>query len=173
MRNRLVPLLALALTLAACVSTPPTRMALPALPNAAQPDSGIVTSGAVTAGDVAAIRAAGIRAVVDLRTEDETPDFDEAAVVTSAGMEYVSLPIHGADGLSRDNVAAFDAALRDAPRPVLVHCASGNRVGAMAALRAAWFGGASADEALAIGRAWGLKGLEPTVRELLAAPASR
>lgn len=163
----------LALALAACAASPPTRLALPALPNVAQPDDGIVTAGAVAAGDVAAIRAAGIRAVVDLRTEDETPVFDEAAAVTSAGMAYVNLPIHGADGLSRDNVAAFDAALRDAPRPVLVHCASSNRVGAMAALRAAWIGGASAEEALATGRAWGLKGLEPTVRELLAATAQQ
>src|SRR3546814_1034559 len=66
--------------------------------------------------------------------------------------------------LTRENVLAFDALLRDAERPVLVHCASGNRVGAMAALRAAWVEGRSAEEAIAMGRDWGLKGLEEEVR---------
>jgi hypothetical protein len=43
----------------------------------------------------------------------------------------------------------------------------------MAALRAAWIDGATPGGALATGRAWGLKGLEPTVRELLAATAQQ
>jgi hypothetical protein len=50
-----------------------------------------------------------------------------------------------------------------------VHCASSNRVGAMAALRAAWIDGRPTEEALQIGRAWGLKSLEPTVRARLEA----
>jgi hypothetical protein len=54
----------------------------------------------------------------------------------------------------------------------LVHCASSNRVGAMIALRAALVDGASADAALAEGRRWGLKSLEPQVRERLAAWSS-
>lgn len=54
--------------------------------------------------------------------------------------------------------------LRDAGRPALVYCASGNRVGATAALRAVWVEGLPAEEAIAIGRDWGLKGLEDEVR---------
>ena len=54
---------------------------------------------------------------------------------------------------------------------VLMHCGSGNRVGAMMALRARWVQGRSAEEALAIGRSSGLKGLEGDVRTLLQAEA--
>ena len=87
--------------------------------------------------------------------------------VRASGLRYSNLPLRGAADLTRENVAAFDALLRDSSRPVLVHCASGNRVGAMAALRAAWVDGKPADEAIAIGRTWGLKGLEGEVRRRL------
>ncbi|HET7843699.1 MAG TPA: protein tyrosine phosphatase family protein [Xanthomonadales bacterium] len=164
---RFVP--CLALLLAACAATP-APAPLPALPNLAQQRDDVVTAGAIAAGDIEPMRAAGIRSVIDLRVDDETPAFDEREAVTSAGLEYTNVPVHGADGLTRETVAAFDAALRASPRPVLVHCTSSNRVGAMAALRAAWIGGAPAEEALATGRAWGLKGLEPDVRRLLETP---
>ena len=83
-------------------------------------------------------------------------------------MAYANLPIRGPADLNRANVAAFDALLRDIDAPVLVHCASGNRVGAMAALRAAWVEGHTVEKAVEIGRAWGMKGLESAVRERLA-----
>src|SRR5690606_38327465 len=52
--------------------------------------------------------------------------------------------------------------------PALVHCASGNRVGALAALRAAWLQGADEEAAIAEGRRWGLRSLETEVRSSLA-----
>src|SRR5690606_4186192 len=66
-----------------------------------------------------------------------TPDFDEASAVHAAGLRYSNLPLAGASDLTRENVLAFDTLLAGAERPLLVHCASGNRVGAMAALLAA------------------------------------
>lgn len=154
------------LTLAACSSTP-SRVVMPALPNLVQQADDIATAGAVTAADVAPLRAAGIETVVDLRIDDETPDFDERAAVEAAGMKYVNVPVHGANGLTRETVNAFDAAVRNSPKPLLVHCASSNRVGAMAALRAAWIEGATTEQALATGRAWGLRSLEPEVVRVL------
>lgn len=137
---------------------------LPALANAVSPAPGIVSAGRLALADVERVRAAGIRHVIDLTPDAETPDFDEAAAVRDAGLTYSNLPLRGPADLTRENVLAFDALVRDAKRPVLVHCASGNRVGAMAALRAAWVEGRPPDEAVAIGRAWGLKGLEDEVR---------
>jgi len=119
------------------------------------------------------VRDAGIRHVIDLTPDAETPGFDEAAAVRAAGLRYSNLPLRGAADLTRGNVLAFDALVRDAGRPLLVHCASGNRVGAMAALRAAWVEGRDAEAALAIGKAWGLKGLEGDVRQALGLPAAR
>lgn len=169
-----IPLLFLVVALAGpgCASaTYPT--ALPTVADAVSPAPGIVSAGRLDADDISRVRDAGIRHVIDLTLDAETPDFDEAAAVRAAGLLYSNLPLRGAVDLTRENVMAFDAIVRDAKRPVLVHCASGNRVGAMAALRAAWVDGKEADEAIAIGRTWGLKGLEEEVRRRIEAGASR
>jgi uncharacterized protein (TIGR01244 family) len=150
---------------AACTSTP--RIVVPDLPYAAVPAPGIVSAGRLSASDVASLRADGIRGVIDLTPDAETPGFDEARAVDAEGLAYANLPLRGPADLTRENVWRFDELLAAAPRPLLVHCASSNRVGAMAALRAAWIEGRSTEDALAIGRTWGLKGLEPAVRERL------
>lgn len=142
---------------------------VPAVPNAYSPVPGVVTAGSLDAADVAKIRDAGTRHVIDLTLDAETPDFDEAAAVHKADMHYSNLPVSGPMDLTDENVRAFDQLLRESDRPVLVHCSSGNRVGAMAALRAAWIGGKSVEEAIAIGKAWGLTRLEPEVRRRIKA----
>jgi uncharacterized protein (TIGR01244 family) len=104
--------------------------------------------------------------------EDIVKALDEKSLVEKAGMKYHSLPIAGVAGLTRDNVATFDRLLAESQEgKVLLHCASGNRVGAMMALRARWVQGKSAEEALAIGKGAGLKGLEADVKTLLQAEA--
>lgn len=158
--------------LAACATTPPPETALP-IAGAVSPAPGVLAGGRIAPVDVERLRAAGIRQVIDLTPDDETPDFNEAATVRDSGLAYSNLPLRGGADLTRDNVMAFDALMRSARRPVLVHCASGNRVGAMAALRAAWIEGRPADEAIAIGKAWGLKGLESEVRHRIEAGAGQ
>jgi uncharacterized protein (TIGR01244 family) len=171
MKPRVASILLLVAITAACRSIPTATM-VPEVANAVSPMPGLVTGGRLEAVDMPRLRAAGIATVIDLSLDSETPAFDEAAAVRAAGIRYVNLPLRGGVDLTRENVLAFDALLRESPRPLLVHCASGNRVGAMAALRAAWVEGRSADEAIGIGREWGLKGLEDAVREKLAASAS-
>jgi len=144
--------------------------ALAALPNSANPAPNLATAGAVQAKDIAVIAGAGVRHVIDLRVDSETPDFDEAAAVRNAGMLYHNLPIRGAEDLTPDNAARFDRLIIEAgDAPTLIHCTSSNRVGALAALRAAWIHGQPVEAALAEGRRWGLKGLESAVRERLTA----
>ena len=127
-----------------------------------------VASGRLTPADVELLKRAGIVHVIDLSEGAETPDFDEASAVRAAGMKYENLPIDGADGLNDDNVQRFDALIEKAgTEPTLIHCASSNRVGALMALRAATIQGRSAEEAIEIGKAWGLKSLEPAVRDEL------
>ncbi|RYD16136.1 MAG: hypothetical protein EOP90_04900 [Lysobacteraceae bacterium] len=159
------------LAIAGCASHPAPKPAL--LDAARTPAPGVYAGGRIAAGDVASLRAAGIRRVIDLTPDAETPDFDEASAVRAAGLDYANLPLGGPNDLTRENVLAFDALMHDATRPVLVHCASGNRVGAMAALRAAWIEGTSADDAIAIGKAWGLTGLEDAVRQRIASGEPR
>ena len=151
--------------LSAIVGCSTSQAEEPLLVNAVKPAPGVVAAGRLKADDVARLQKAGIRHVIDLTLDAETPEFDEAQAMRSAGIGYSNLPLSGAPDLTRDNVAAFDKLIRDAERPVLVHCSSANRVGAIAALRAAWIGGKSEEEAIAIGKAWGLKALEADVRE--------
>lgn len=134
----------------------------------ANPVEGIRSGGRISAADLPALDAAGVRHVIDLTPDEETPDFDEASAVRAAGMRYDNLPIRGAGDLTAENVAAFDRLVESIEGPALVHCASGNRVGALAALRAAWLNGADDEAAVAEGRRWGLRGLEDEVRARLA-----
>ncbi|MGJ4802479.1 beta-lactamase hydrolase domain-containing protein [Luteimonas sp. SDU82] len=145
-----------------------TTAPAPVLDRFSSPANGIHTGGRITADDLPTLRVAGIRHVIDLTPDAETPDFDEAAAVRAAGLSYDNLPIAGADDLDRESVAAFDKLLHGLDGPALVHCASGNRVGALAALRAAWLQGAEQDAAIAEGRRWGLRSLEGEVRSRLA-----
>lgn len=91
---------------------------------------------------------------------------DEAAEVAALGMQYVSLPIAGGDDVTFENAAALDKILADTDGPVLLHCASGNRVGALFALSAK-LAGATNEEALAAGKVAGLTRLEGVVKERL------
>lgn len=155
-------------------STSTSRIEVPPLTDAVIPASGVVSAGRLRPDDIFRLQQAGIRHVIDLTLDEETPDFDEAQVVRSAGIGYSNLPLRGAADLTPENAVAFDELMRNAERPVLVHCASGNRVGAIAALRAAWIDGKSEEEAVAVGRAWGLKSLEARVRERIrSTPDSR
>jgi hypothetical protein len=52
----------------------------------------------------------------------------------------------------------------------VIACASGNRVGALLALREFWLEDAEPEAALALGKAAGLTRLEPSVRLLLGLP---
>ncbi|MCH7821705.1 MAG: hypothetical protein IIA07_06780 [Proteobacteria bacterium] len=80
----------------------------------------------------------------------------------------MELPISGLDAINVDNARKLDEMLASYEGPVLVHCGSGNRVGAILALRHR-LSGADDEEALSYGRSAGLTGLEPVVRERLAA----
>ncbi len=154
----------------AIFSTPaaPPVAALQHLPNVAFPAPHRIASGRLQASDIPALQAAGVREVIDLSVDTETPGFDEAAALREAGITYHNLPIHGASDLDHAHVERFDQLLAEAGNKLaLVHCASSNRVGAMIALRAAALHGQSTEAALVEGRRWGLKGLEPAVRELL------
>ncbi len=136
--------------------------------NLRQPAPNRYAAGQPEANAFAAFAEAGVEHVINLRPLTETPDFNEAAFVTQAGMAYYNIPIGGPSDLIRSNVLLIDRLLRQiSDEKVLVHCASSNRVGALMALRAVWVEGASVEEALAIGKSWGLTRLQPLVERLL------
>jgi uncharacterized protein (TIGR01244 family) len=109
----------------------------------------------------------GYVAVIDIRTEGEDRGLDEPAIVTELGMEYVLFPV-GRSDITFKKAEELAALLEQHDGPVLVHCASGNRVGALLALQAFNETG-DAEHALETGRAGGMTRLEGTVRELIEA----
>jgi len=133
-----------------------------------RPVDGLTSSGQPDADEFALFAEAGYVAVIDLRGEMEDRGLDEEAVLAELGMEYVTLPLSSPDAISYENASKLDEILSGFDGPVLVHCGSGNRVGALLALRES-ANGASAEDALQYGRDAGMTGLEPVVRSKLAA----
>jgi protein tyrosine phosphatase (PTP) superfamily phosphohydrolase (DUF442 family) len=104
--------------------------ALNGVPNACQLLPGVVTGGQPSAGHLAAFHEAGGRVVLDLRDAMEPRPLDEAATAASLGLTYVNVPI-GPHSLTDTTLDRVREVLREAGDGlVLVHCASGNRVGA-------------------------------------------
>lgn len=137
------------------------------LPNRKDPVAGLTTAGQPSAEQLAAAAKSGVKTVIDLRALTEDRGMDERAAVEKLGMSYVTLPVEGGNGVTYANATALDKLLANAKGPVLVHCATGNRAGALLALRDK-LKGADNDAALAFGVASGLTGLKPAVEKKLA-----
>lgn len=141
--------------------------------NARHPLPGILTGGQPTREQLTAAAEAGYRTVVNLRGRRETAGGEEAALAEELGLRYFAIPIAGSEDLSEENARQLAAVLAEEGNyPVLVHCASGNRVGALLAVKAYYADGKDGDEALAIGLEAGLANLEPKVRRILRLPPS-
>ena len=115
-----------------------------------------------------AVAAAGYVAVVDLRGSTENRGIDERAEVERLGMRYHSLPVPTPADATPATAARLKEILGWSKGPVLLHCATGNRVGALFALNAK-ASGASNEEALTLGRQAGLTRWETQIGERLAA----
>ena len=112
----------------------------------------------------------GYKTVINLRRPEEEGNTDPEQV-RRLGMAYLEIPIAGSADMTEDKARALAAALESADSPVIVHCASGNRVGGLFAMKAFHIDAMSPEEALAVGKAAGMTRLEPTVREKLGLPA--
>lgn len=109
----------------------PTSDLLAGIPNATMPLPQLITAGQPTHQQLARLAAAGYRTVLDLRKPEEPRGFAEAEAVQTLGMEYVSLPV-SYEGLDDATFNRFRTLLRDrARRPIIVHCQSASRVGAL------------------------------------------
>jgi len=130
------------------------------------PVNGITSAGQPSAEALKVFADSGYAAVIDLRGTKESRGYDEAATAEALGLDYVSLPIVGRDAISFENAAALDELLQQYDEPVLLHCGSGNRVGALLALRES-LAGADDEAALKLGQSAGLTRLESVVKERL------
>lgn len=130
------------------------------------PVGGVTSSGQPDADALAVFRDSGYVAVIDLRGASEDRGLDEKAAVESLGMSYIPFPIASRDDINFEAAEQLSTLIGSQDGPVLVHCASGNRVGAMLALIES-LEGADDEAAIAAGREGGLTGHEDVVRERL------
>lgn len=130
------------------------------VPNASQPLPKLITGGQPTARHFEALKAAGLEVVLDIRDPMESRFFDEPAVVRASGMEYVNVPV--VHGYLSDEVMerVLDVVRRNEDRPLLFHCASGNRVAGPMIAYLMLDRGLSEDEAVAAGMKMGLRGAD-------------
>jgi protein tyrosine phosphatase (PTP) superfamily phosphohydrolase (DUF442 family) len=135
--------------------------------NLVQAGDNAFTGGQPSQVDLAIMKDGGIQHVVNLRPSSEK-DWNEGEVVEGLGMSYHQLEVAGADDLSVANAQQLGALINGfGSEPYFVHCASGNRVGALIAINEAIANSKDADQAVEIGKQWGLTSLESTVRTVL------
>ncbi|MCB9915971.1 MAG: hypothetical protein H6828_12650 [Planctomycetes bacterium] len=172
--------LALPLALLACRSEPKlpsTDAALASavsleLKNPSAPEPGVLCTGQPSEAQLRELAAQGYKTFVNLRPTTEQGTGWEPAVVGELGLTYANLAIGGAPDVTEANARALTKILDTCERPVLVYCASSNRVGALYGLGEFYEGRASAERALELAKSAGMTRLEPRVRELLALPAA-
>lgn len=94
-------------------------------------ENGLATANAITLAAVPKLAAAGVRTIIDLRTPNESGLREEAAAAGQAGIRYVNIPVTPATLSAADIREVAGVLDRPENRPVLMHCSSGNRTGAV------------------------------------------
>jgi len=91
---------------------------------------GLSATGRLDRADIDALAQAGVRTIINNRPDGEDPGQLMAAeakrLAEAHGIAYHHIPVTAAT-LTRADVDAFAATLRDAAEPVVAHCRSGTR----------------------------------------------
>ncbi|MEQ8209100.1 MAG: protein tyrosine phosphatase family protein [Lacipirellulaceae bacterium] len=117
----------------------------------------VYLAGQPSEADMPQLKSKGIKTIVNLRTEGEIP-WDEKAAVEGAGMKFVNIPFKGEEQLTDEVFDEVRAVLKDKEQqPVLLHCGSSNRVGAVWMTHRVLDGGLGIEEALEEAKTAGLR----------------
>lgn len=147
----------------------PTPIELAGVPHLSR-DHSIYVSGCPTTEGLEALKARGVKTVIDLRTDKELSE-DYPETVKKLGMNYVHLPM-ASDAMTEQQADNYlEAVRRYGDQPILDHCGSANRAGAMHGLYLATERGCSIDEAVKRAKQAGMrnKDLERDLRNILKA----
>ncbi|MBL4608204.1 MAG: protein tyrosine phosphatase family protein [Pseudomonadales bacterium] len=136
--------------------------------NAKRVFPGILSGGQPTNEQLEKAKNKGFKTIINLRPVNEHRGGDEEKTVHKLGMNYINIPVAGASGITNENSQTLIKALSDKSiYPVMIHCASGNRVGALFALDAAQRAQLSTEEAINVGKQSGMTRLEGIVRNII------
>lgn len=128
-------------------------------PNVTTFDNRVYFAGQPTKEAIKQFAELGVKTVINLRQESEMASlgFDEKDAVESAGMTYVHAPMGRGIPPEATRRRIMEALDTSADAPVLLHCASSNRVGTIWSVYAGLRAGLSTEDALSEGRAAGMK----------------
>ena len=119
-------------------------------------DESLATAGQPKETAFAKLASNGFRSVLNLRTDAEGIDLArERELAEKAGLRYLNVPV-SAPNLNEETVNAFIKAVKEkSNHPMLIHCGTANRVGAMMmiyrVLEQGWTEEKAAEEAARIG----------------------
>jgi uncharacterized protein (TIGR01244 family) len=147
----------------------PAALALGAGPTVSEiekyfrPTERTATAAQPTIDQLSAVREEGFRTIINLREPSEHDAQAEEAAARRLGLRYVGIPVRTAAPKS-EQVDAF-LKVTDDPSiyPVLIHCGSGNRVGAFWMIRRVLVDGWTAEDAEKEARQIGMK--SPNLKE--------
>ncbi|NTS76493.1 hypothetical protein HR060_06380 [Catenovulum sp. SM1970] len=145
--------------------TPSRPLQLEAV-NLHQPIPGVYSAGQLTQSDLTKLKHSDVKLIINLRPTSEANTYDESSFSNAIGIEYLNIPIASAADINFANADKLQQALEQAKGDVVVHCASGNRVGALFALNA-FKQGKTIEQSVAFGKTAGLTRLEPVVKQVL------
>lgn len=129
---------------------------------------GIIAAGQPDVHDLRRLRQRGVVSVVNIREPHENGFWDqEADVVLHLGMQYRHHPLSRQQCLCADEAQRMHDLLQAVETPVLWHCASSNRVGALVALMERFVTEATPESALDRGEQAGLASLRPEIEDVL------
>ena len=132
------------------------------------PDVPHFSTGALTERSYRLLAQKGIKTVIDLLPTQDAPLKNEREVAQTYEIVYLNLPIADANDITFENADKLHELFEQyGHSPLLLHCRSANRNGALKALIAFKIEHKSADDAITIGRKWGLTTHEAIVRSLM------
>ena len=135
--------------------------------NLTWPLENLLVGGQPSKMDLETIRKLGFSTIITLRPIEEERHanigYDEAVVAEKMGFQFVRIPILDSTDLTDENLQKLDKALMASTGKAFVHCRTGNRVGAMLALRAFRMQNLSYDQSLDLGIRAGLNTMQADV----------
>lgn len=113
------------------------------------------------------LKSLGVVKVINLRPTSEEIGFDQFALMQQLEFDYHLIVVADASDLSKEAAQNLAELLPKNNELCIFHCASGNRVGALLALKAYWFEGYSVEQAIQFGLDSGMTKLLPKVKKIL------
>ena len=110
-----------------------TKSTVPGITNFARLETTVACGGATTPDAVPAIKEMGFKSIINLRqpTENGANVDAEAAAAKAAGINFFNIPFNGASPDPKTADQFITTITAPDNEPAYIHCAAGNRAGAM------------------------------------------